>query len=203
MLCLLSRQQDIESAWACLVWIESQRYKLSTLSQSSSERWKKALFSGQSLERLLNASQPFDATVLNLVTDSVFAPMFNARGVGPDAEALAATMESWDPKEDHLILSLTSFLESLPGPSVRLLLDLPGSDFLRVAWQRDRLVAEHQRTALLFQVLLHLYYSDALSEAMLADLYRFDNTHPTQEWERLLEGLQRFPLALQSRRRDG
>lgn len=203
MLCLLSKQQDLESAWACLVWIESQRFKASTLSQTSSQRWKRTLFPGQSLERLLNASQPFDSTVLNLVTDSVFAPLFQARGVGLDREALAATMESWDPKEDHLVLSLSALMESLPNSSAASLLELPGSDFLQVALRKGKSPAEHQRTALLFQILLHLYYTEALSDSMLVDLYRYDNAHSLQEWQCMLEGLRRFPLTLQTPRRDG
>lgn len=202
MLCLLSRQQDLESAWACLVWIESERYHHSPLSGYTAKRWKQSLLAGGSLERLLNASQPFDSLVLELVTDSVFAPLFNARGSGPDRESLSATMASWDPKRDHLVLSLSAFMESLPRCAAQALLSLPGSDFLQVALHKRKSPPEHQRTALLFQVMLHLFYGGALPDTMLVDLYLYDNRHTPQEWEQLLQGLQRFPLALQTRRRD-
>ena len=201
MLCLLSRQHDVDTAWACLVWIESERPRQPVLSRRTAEKWRQALLPGQSLEKLLHANQPFNSTVLDLVTDSVFGVLFTAVGCGPGAPALEKTLEGWNVDSDHLIVCLTAFLESLPGATAGSLLELPGSDFLTVALGKQKSPPEHQRTPLLLQVLLHLHHSGALSDSMLLDLYRYDNPCDRADWERLLGGLQRFPLALQSGRR--
>lgn len=200
MLCLLSRQHDIETAWACLVWIESERRLRPPLSRQTRERWRQALFPSNSLDRLLNQNQPFDPVVLGLVTDTVFGLLFTATGHGPGSEVLGATLNGWDTKRDHLVLSFTSFLESLPGSAARELLDLPGSEFLIVTLQMDKRPPDHQRTALLLQVLLHLFYSGALDESALLQLYRFEGALKRKDWRKILDGLKSFPLALQARR---
>ncbi|MBN9418445.1 MAG: hypothetical protein J0I12_23550 [Candidatus Eremiobacteraeota bacterium] len=201
MLCLLSRQHDVDTAWACLVWIESERSRQPVLSRRTGEKWRQALLPGRSLEKLLHPNQPFNSLVLDLVTDSVFGVMFTAVGCGPGALALERTLGGWNVDQDHLVFCLTAFLESLPGATASLLLELPGSDFLEVALRKQKSPPEHQRTPLLLQVLLHLYHSGAVSDSMLLDLYRYDNPCVRADWELLLQGLQRFPLAMQSARR--
>lgn len=198
MLCLLSRQHDIDTAWASLVWIESERSRQPVLSRRTAEKWRESLLPGQSLEKLLHPNQPFNSMVLDLVTDTVFGLLFTAVGNGPGARSLQATLDGWSVESDHLIVSLTAFLESLPGATASSLLELPGSGFLKVALRNHKSPPEHQRTPLLLQVLLHLYHAGALSDSMLLDLYRYDNPCGRADWERLLQGLQRYPLAIQS-----
>jgi hypothetical protein len=197
MLCLLSRQHDIDTAWACLVWIESERHQRPALSRRTAEKWKQALLPGHSLERLLHPNQAFNPMVLDLVTETVFSLLFT-QSVSPGAASLEATLESWTLDRNHLIFSLTGFLESLPGTSSRSLLELPGSEFLEVALSKQKSPPEHQRTALLLQILLHLYHGGFLSDSMLVELYRYDNPCGHAEWQNLLTGLQRFPLAVPS-----
>lgn len=201
LLCLLSRQYDLPTAWASLVWIECERPRIPPLSGPTRQKWKRELFPGSSLERLLTPNQPFNSTVLEVVTDTVFGILFTDVGGGPGSLAMSNTLESWEVESDHVWLSLTAFLESLPGTSAAYLLDLPGSDFLRTALQKSRRPPEHQRIALLLQVLLQLYHGGGLSESMLNRLYQFETTRTRKDWQELQKGLRRFSQSVPARHR--
>ncbi len=190
ILCLLARRANPRIAWTMLAWIESVRFKSPMLSSDACQRLERGLLPADSLRQLLLPGSAFSPTVLDLISFSAFAPLLAE--APPKPQRLTDTVEAWDCKRNHRESCLTSFLEGLPSRSLDRVLALPRSGFLRSVLRDGPRAAAYQRTALLFQVLLHLDQSGAVSECMLVGLFRCDNQHPTFDWLIVLDGLLQF-----------
>lgn len=192
MLCIWSDEAHLEKVWGLLLWLETLRPDAPTeLSQQTRRRLHAGFLPEPALTRLGKANQAYNETVLELVTQSVFAPLLAARCQSPAIEELCAVRQSWDAGNHHSLVASQTFLDHLPMSSRNQLTATCLLDCMLLS--RDRpMHQQHQVAPLLLHVLLFLLHRGYLSQRMLVNLYADDVQFPDSNWQLLAEGLQHF-----------
>ncbi len=186
MLCVLSQQEETDRIWALLVWIEAERrQRPAELSGRACARFKKSLFPGASLPRLLDGQAWFDPTIFELVTESLLAPVVAARGQTPEPGRLLEVLEGWSAGENHPFFAIRSFVEALPEAAQ--LSKMRGVDELPL-----RRPQPHKTVAQMLHVMLYLVQTERVTQTELINLFGSHLKSQSSLWKRVAKGLKAY-----------